>query len=236
MNKRTVLFVPGTLMSATSFDAVQRCPTLQGSNVVYENVEWMRDVPMCDIPKAAEHLAARIRRVKSPAVLVGHSTGGCIAAFTAIHYPELVSGLVLLNSGPNMTGHGAVEQILTVLEGTQSPETWEMLASKNVSEGSPRRWIDEMIEFSETIGPRSASTILQSQAEIDLLSHCNSSTVGVEILHGILDEKRSPDDAERWLAVFPRASIRYIDDCGHSPQLEAPSAVANAISNLVAAC
>lgn len=229
MGERRVLLVPGTLMSVSSYDAVRTHADLRAAEINVDGIEWMIDVPKCDITRAADCVAERIREAGGPAVLVGHSTGGTIAAVTALDHPDLVSGLVLINSGPNMVGHGAVNQILEALRDHPTDEVWELFAEKNVAPGSPRRWIVDMIEFSKRAGADTAASILSSQAGLDLMAGGRSSDLAVEVVHGRLDEKRTPASAEEWLHVFPNAAITVIDGCGHSPHLEAPSEVAAAV-------
>lgn len=216
--------LPGTLMSARSYDAVKAHVGFEA-----EGVEWMVDAPLCDIPQAASLVAETIAMCGAPAILVGHSTGGAIAAFTALNYSDLVSGLVLINSGPNMVGHGAVTQILETLNASPTDEVWERFAMQNVPPGSPRCWIDDMVSFSKRAGGATAASVLHSQAQLDLLTTGWTSDLPVEVLHGKKDTKRTPANADEWRLVFPNAKVTLLDDCGHSPPLEAPHGVASAI-------
>lgn len=74
--------------------------------------------------------------VGTPTILIGHSTGGTIAALAALARPDLVAGLVLINSGPNMAGHGAVQGMLGRLAGPTDDAMWEEFVRQNVPDGS----------------------------------------------------------------------------------------------------
>lgn len=51
------------------------------------------------VAKQADYLASWLRTLAvEPAILVGHDLGGGVAQITAARYPELVGGLVLMNS------------------------------------------------------------------------------------------------------------------------------------------
>ena len=79
--------------------------------------------------------------------------------------------------------------------------------------GGRRSRGDDMIEFSRRAGAATAASILRSQAQLDLLASGKSSDLVVEVLHGRLDEKRTPANAEEWEHVFPKAAVTVIDDC-----------------------
>ena len=44
--------------------------------------------------------------------MCGHSTGGAIALQLAIRHPDVVAGLVLVDTGAHMRGHGDVDATL----------------------------------------------------------------------------------------------------------------------------
>ncbi|WP_417235224.1 alpha/beta fold hydrolase [Arthrobacter sp.] len=221
-----VFFIPGTLMPPSCFDGVAVPTGASGATV-----DWMAEVRPCGMDAVVRHVLGRAAE-RGPAVLVGHSTGGAIAALAALRRPDLVAGLVLINSGPNMVGHGAVAGMLERLTGPTDDAMWEEFARANVPGGSPGDWIDAMVDYGRRIGGAQAAAILADQAAIDLLDTPPRTGLPVEVLHGALDAKRTIGDAKAWAHVFPDAHLEVLADCGHTPPLERPQAVASALGRL----
>lgn len=221
-----VILLPGTLMPPSCFDAVA-LPDGATARVV----DWMDAVRPCGLEATTAHVAAQLKPA-TPTIMVGHSTGGAIAALAALNRPDLVAGLVLINSGPNMVGHGAVGGMLERLTGPTDDAMWDGFARKNVPAGSPAEWIRAMVEYSRRIGGAQAAAILADQAATNLLDRSPLPDLPVEVVHGALDTKRSIDDARAWSGVFPAARLTVFENCGHTPPLERPDDVAAAIDRV----
>ena len=105
-----VVALPGTMCSPAVFDPLARA--LAGEAVV-DPVSWLTQPGPWDIPAVAGRVAVHIeRRWDRPVVVCGHSTGGAIALQLAVSHPSAVLGLVLVDTGAHMHGHGDVDQIL----------------------------------------------------------------------------------------------------------------------------
>lgn len=57
--------------------------------------------------------------------------------------------------------------------------------------------------------------------------------VPVLLLHGKQDRVLPPVHSQTAQALMPRAQLRILDDCGHTPQLERPDAFSEAMQSLV---
>lgn len=194
-------------------------------------IDWMDAVRPCGLDATVDYVIERIMS-GTPTILVGHSTGGAIAALAALRRPDLVAGLVLINSGPNMVGHGAVAGMLERLTGPADDAMWAEFARKNIPAGSPEEWIRAMVDYSRRAGGAQAAAILADQAAANLLDWPPLPDLPVVVVHGALDTKRSVDDTRAWSKVFPAAWVAVLEGCGHTPHLERPDAVAAAIERL----
>ena len=221
-----VVFLPGTHLSPASFGDV---PVPSRHEAV--SVAWMEQERPCTLAAAARSAVNAAGQERC--VLVGHSTGAAIAATAAFVFPQQVRGLVLLDSGPDMRGHTSIDSMLTELEDPVPDEVLLRHARRNVPDGSPQEWIDQMVEYARSVGGAPAAEVLTDQAATDLRDHGTLPDLPVEVFHGGLDPKRSPDDAAAWRDVFPRAHVVVDQSVGHTPQLESPTAVGAALDRLL---
>src|ERR1700747_2083521 len=102
--------LPGALCSRAVFAPVARA--LAGE-VTVAPFSWLTQSGPWDIPAVAERVAGHIEENwQRPVIACGHSTGGAIALQLAIRHPELIAGLVLVDTGAHMRRHGDVDAIL----------------------------------------------------------------------------------------------------------------------------
>src|ERR1700759_4821895 len=102
--------LPGTMCTPAVFGPLTRA--LAGE-VTVDPVSWLTQPGPWDISTVAERVADHIsQRWKSPVLVCGHSTGGAIALQLAISHPAAVAGLVLVDTGAHMRGHGDVDATL----------------------------------------------------------------------------------------------------------------------------
>ena len=212
-------------------------PDLRG----FGNTPSGSDEPSLDV--MADDVARLLDRHNLPrAVLAGFSLGGYVAlAFAERHGPRL-AGLALINStvlpdteearagrramiekvraeGPQAAAQAAIPKMFAAVN-SQNPDL-----SRFVREGAERAGVDGITWSLEAMRRRPDRTAIFEQLEAPRL-----------IIH-TPEDKFIPVERARDLAKNnPTAAYVEIPNAGHASPLEAPEAVANALSDLLKRC
>lgn len=162
--------------------------------------------------------------VGRPAMIVGNSMGGWIAARLGMVTPELLHKLVLINAG------GAY------LEGRLSWEPFlEVVGSSDLQ--MTRRAIRQVLGFIPAIfayvGQQGIQERFQRQVVQAFMGAANENdfmtmeqlrrlSVPVAVVWGLRDEFLPQGSLEFFLRAFPNMPALLVDRCGHLPQRERP--------------
>jgi pimeloyl-ACP methyl ester carboxylesterase len=191
--------------------------------------------------------------------LLGHSHGGFVAQYAALHHPDRLRGLVLYESAP-VTGpeHMAeaasrVEEFVhrnegqpelpTVLAGLQASGT--VTDDENITAALrdllpvffARYWQreDEFRELRETITCTYISS-LDENGEPDIIDDratLPALTVPTLIVVGRYDVICGPRWAQELHALIPQSQLVMLEDSGHLGHVEEPEAFAGAVRTFV---
>lgn len=179
-----------------------------------------------NLPCIADRIADRVSREGAgPVLVLGHSTGGAIALRLAVTRPEVVAGLVLVNTGAHMHGHGDVDQVLAQLTRGQGPELFEALLARSFATPPEPADAAELRAYAAAVQPQVTLEALRSQRELDLAPDLAAVRCPTTVIHGRLDPVRSAGQAKELAASIPGASLCLLET-GHTPIYEAPEAVA----------
>ena len=232
MTMETVLVgLPGTLCAPAVFEPMTRALAGEADVVLFS---WLTQPGPWDIPSVAErvagHLAANWSR---PVIVCGHSTGGVIALQLAIRHPELVGGLVLVDTGAHMHGHGDVDAILRRVK-----DDWGEDLRAAVLDRSFRDPLDDAVragflEWAAAVSQQATYDVLASQRGLDLTGELAGVTQPAIVVHGRYDRARPPEQGRELAGSLPNAEFRLVET-GHSPVYEAPAAVAAAVRDVLA--
>jgi 3-oxoadipate enol-lactonase len=223
--------LPGTLCPPAVFGPL--AAALAGE-VAVDPVSWLTEAGPWDIPAVAARVARHItRRWGRPVLVCGHSTGGAIALQLAVTEPDAVAGLLLVDTGAHMKGHGDVD---TILERIRTGWSEELLAA--VLDRSFHQPLDPPVRagylaWAAACQPRAAYGVLASQRDLDLTSRLEGIGQPTIVVHGQYDRARPPDQGRELAAALPGAEFR-LADAGHTPVYETPEFVATAVRDLVA--
>lgn len=217
-----VVAIPGTMCAPSVF---RRLAERLAGEMTVDAVSWMTEPGPWDIPTVADHIAARI---DEPALVLGHSTGGAIALQLALAHPAKVRGLVLVNTGAHMRGHGDADRILAAMTTDWGPELSAAVLDRSFATPLDPADREELLAYAAGVPKQAALAVLRSQRDLDLTPRLTELRCPVTIVHGVLDQARTVDGAHELAADIPGARLRLVDT-GHTPVYEAPDAVAEEI-------
>ena len=211
--------LPGTLCAPLIFAPLAH--RLRGEFTI-DAWPWLTEPGPWDIPAIAARVAEHITRHHRPPVLVcGHSTGGAIALQLAVTRPELVAGLLLVDTGAHMRGHGDVGAILR-----QVRDEWGEPLRAAVVDRSFHIPVDpyvraELLRWAAGVDPQAVYDVLASQRDLDLSDHLADLSMPTIVVHGVYDRARPRKHAEALAAAISGAGLRLLAT-GHTPPYESP--------------
>lgn len=154
-----------------------------------------------------------------PVILVGHSMGGVIAQYLAVHGAP-IEKLILIGTGPNMKDHPLGNGILEAAERDGfSPAFLESTMRRFFK--SPPADLSEYTQDVVLADPEILRAAVRSLFVTDLESELGKILCPALIVHGRYDAARSLAHAGRLLKGIPDSRLALFDT-GHSPMLEAP--------------
>ncbi|KAL2905407.1 2-hydroxy-6-oxononadienedioate/2-hydroxy-6-oxononatrienedioate hydrolase [Bienertia sinuspersici] len=179
----------------------------------------LEQLPSCDVASKRDHMYQFWKSyIKRPMILVGPSLGAAIAIDFAVHHPETVSKLVLIDASVYAEGIGGLAQLPCLIASTG--------VGANASHTDGRLhchlpwWKDSTLSFIASGGYNVTSLINQVRQKTLIIWGEDD-----RIIHYML--------AYRLYSELQNAVLRPIPDCGHIPHVERPSTVANLILKFV---
>jgi len=160
----------------------------------------------------------------SKASILGHSMGGFVGMCAAVHHPDAVDRLILLDGG-GLTNAPRSPHLVQIQNGTTLAETREyfqlMFYDKSrVTEPMVRENYVRRLQVSYTI-----SRMQEARAK-NLAVITEEQARGIRaptlIIWGQQDELLDPSIAAELGRVIPNSRVELIDKCGHIPQAEQP--------------
>ncbi|WP_197501178.1 alpha/beta fold hydrolase [Mycobacterium sp. 852002-51057_SCH5723018] len=223
-----VVALPGTFCAPRIF---ARLAAIITDEYQLEALSWMTDAPAWSIDELAEWVASFIEEHFRKVILIGHSTGGAIALRLAGLRPDLIRGLMLINTGPNMNHHdGVLGLVADIEQDRMSAAVHAVLQRCFHIQPSPDD-LQALLDYGLAVPPRAALDVLHSQHRTDLLPSLGAVQVPVAVVHGRHDRVRSVFEARVMAASVPDGSL-IMASCGHSPMYEVPELVSSALREL----
>jgi pimeloyl-ACP methyl ester carboxylesterase len=224
-----LLLIHGTAASARSWEPM--VPLLTGSHRVIRidllgcGRSAKPDGASYAVPDQARLAGAALDQLGiEHTIVVGHSSGGAVATALAERRPDLVTALVLINSGPTMTAH--------IGEGAAiDPKQWPNLTDEQlrraVSSGFapgyqiPQPFLDQVRDMDFHVFAATSQAVRAYLNEHSLPERLASLGKPLLVLFGEEDRRWRSSSAAEYRAV-PGATVELLPGLGHSPNLEDP--------------
>ena len=206
------------------------------------------------LDSAADAVAGRLERAGSPALVVGHSLGGSVAATLAARRPGLVSGLGLVGMVPVAPSAAARERLTSLFLGPGDdggPGTGGQGAEGDDAGPAPaavdavlRGWygdvpLDPAFRRDLEAAFRVPGRVLRGSlvAALDGVAPevPGQITAPTAVVLGAADRTRPPEEIAAFLAEHPAWRLTSVPAAGHMVHWEAPEACAEALLALAGA-
>lgn len=161
-------------------------------------------------------------------ILVGNSFGGHVALRIALERPDLIGGLVLAGAS------GLIEK--SMVSDIQIKPSREWLErkigelffdpKKNMNQADVDRAHGVLTDRHSA---RAMIKLSRSARRNHLGDEIHRITVPTLVLWGRQDVVTPPEAADEFYAKIPQSQIRWFDDCGHAPMIEASQPFADSL-------
>lgn len=174
-----------------------------------------------------------------PTVIVGHSLGGAVALQIALERPDLVTGIVLINSAG--LGDEISAELTSLMSGPPGQATARALLGLFYADQRLvlDRGVDEMAQTQLADGAWTAQQAVANAAfngdaqRLSVRNRLGEVSQPVLIVWGAKDRVIPLSHAVDALHTFPDVALKVLPAVGHVPQVEDASAVATAIDRFV---
>jgi 2-succinyl-6-hydroxy-2,4-cyclohexadiene-1-carboxylate synthase len=189
-----------------------------------------------DVLGAAHRLADEV----GPAIYVGYSMGGRVCLSLAVHYPDVVAGLVLVSTSPGIAGEderaarrAADEELARQLEADGVAAFTERWLAGPLWATLPRERAGVDVRLTNTAaGLASSLRLAGTGAQPSLWTEITALDVPVLVVTGALDTKFS-EIGVRMTASINGATHEVMAGAGHALPWEQPEAFAATVTRWV---
>ena len=184
------------------------------------------------IASYGEAAAAWIQGLELPKVfLAGHSMGGGIALWLALHYPELVRGLILVSTGARLPVNLSLIEELATQVGF--PTAVDKIANWSFSSRVEPAVVENVKKHMLRTRPSVMVGDFRACDRFDLSDQLNEVRVPTLVLVGNEDKMTPERFAEGLAEGIPNAELVVIQGAGHMLPLELPDEVAEVMRSFL---
>ncbi|KAL5759371.1 hypothetical protein ACOSP7_017895 [Xanthoceras sorbifolium] len=199
-------------------------------------------LPPCNAASKREHLYQLWKSyIKRPMILVGPSLGAAVAIDFAVHHPDAVQNLVLIDASVYTEGTGNLAKLprivayagVYLLKSIPLRLYVNVLAFNNISLSTSLDWTN--VGRLHCLFPwwENATVNFMISGGYNVSAQIDQVKQKTLIIWGEDDQIISNKLAVRLHCELPNAIIHQIPDCGHLPHVERPSSVAKLILEFI---
>lgn len=163
------------------------------------------------------------------ATLIGHSMGGAVCLWAALHAPERVAGLGLVGSGARLR---VLPELLAALE-YDPPAALRQLAELSYAPDAPAALREQGLRAALASDPAACRADFLACNGFDCLARLGEIRVPTAVVVGAHDRLTPPKYARAMHAAIPGARLYDIASAGHMAMIEQPAAVSAALRTLL---
>lgn len=180
-------------------------------------------------------LAALIAEVgPGPAFVAGISWGGTVVQELYRHHPDLVAGLILIDTYAGWKGSLPADEVRARVEGARrmlaaSPGEFDPTFPDLFAAEPPAEWVPLLAQIAADVRPQTLAAQLEVMAEADQRELLPRIAVPTLLVWGELDVRSPLSVAHAFEAAIPDAKLVVIPGAGHLCNLERPDQLNDAI-------
>ena len=231
--KATVVYVHGNLGSYRWFTEAMEIPGVRTLAPDMPNFGRSERIDTHAINDYASFVTRFIEEVADgPVVLVGHSLGGAVSMGVATSRPELIRGLLLVDSAPP-EGLATPEAYHPVIEGYRQDEAQLRAALKTVVPTlEDDAWFDRLVEDAQRMKGEAYVGHAVELGRADCTNATSTYRGPALVVRGGQDMLITTDMARRTAEAF-NTELREYPDVGHSIMVEAPQQFVQLVQEFV---
>lgn len=185
------------------------------------------------VPQYGEDVRALMKGLElRNVIVVGHSMGGSIAMDIAVNEPQLVRGMVLVNSAPAEGIVTPEERKPLINRMTRDRNLMRMSLSAVVPTAAQGDFFELLVDDAMIAGPTMVSNYT-SLGEADYRAGLASVKLPTLIVFGMQDTLISLDMMERTRDAISGSNLILYEGVGHSPNVEAPERLVEDVRKFV---
>ena len=199
---------------------------------VYDSYEAMLADP--DIDRYADAVSAFMaKRGLDRPVLLGHSLGGAVAISLAARHPDLLRGLLLVDSAPP-SGLKTPSERYPFIEAMRANRAVLRQALHAVAPTmEDTAFLERLVDDASKMAPAAWVGNAEALGRFDYRGRCGSFTDPVLVVWGRRDVLVTEAMAAETAAAFPGARLEILENVGHSVMVEDPPRFAALVSGFV---